>query len=105
MNDNQDNSNDTTKKPGAMIQVLMGFGISLVGYLLTIGIISLANTMIVTAIIVFLILALFSFLTVRFFRKGYTAMAITMLVFISPLIVFLLLFGACAVTMLPSGLN
>lgn len=105
MNNNQDNSNDTANKPGAMIQILMGFGISLVGYLLTIGIISLANTMVITAIIVFLVLAIFGFLTVRFFRIGYVATAITMLTFISPLIIFLLLFGACAVTMLPSGLN
>ena len=101
MNDNQDNSNNTSKKPETMIQILMGVGISLTAYFLTIGIAYLAKTLGVTAIIAFAILTLFGFLIVRFFRTGYRAAAITMLIFISPLIVFLLVFGACALTMLP----
>lgn len=101
MNDNQDNSNNTEKRPETMIQILMGFGISLAAYVVTIGIAFLSKTIGVTSIIAFIIIALSGFLIVKFFRTGYKAAAITMLVFISPLIVFLLLFGACALIMLP----
>jgi hypothetical protein len=101
MNDNQDNSNNTGKKPETMIQILMGFGISLAAYALTIGIGYLTKTMAATSIIGSIILALFAFLIVRFFRTGYKTAAITMLIFISPLIASLLLFGACALIMLP----
>ena len=101
MNDNQDNSNNVEKRPETIMQVLMGFGISLAAYALTIGIAFLSKTLAVTSIIAFLILSLSGFLIVKFFRIGYKATAITMLVFISPLIVFLLLFGACALVMLP----
>jgi len=101
MNDNQDNSSNTSKKPETMIQILMGLGISLSAYVLTIGIAYFTKTMGVTSIIAFVIIALSGFLIVRFFRTGYKAAAMTMLIFISPLIIFLLLFGACALIMLP----
>lgn len=102
MNDNQDNSNNTRKKPDTIIQILMGFGISFAAYVLTVGMTYFTGSMTITAIIACVILAMFGFLIVRFFRTGYKAAAITMLVFISPLIVFLLLFGACALTLIPS---
>lgn len=101
MNDNLDNSNNTGKKPETAIQILMGFGISLAAYALTIGIAFFMKTVGATSIVAFVIIALSAFLIVKFFRKGYKAAAITMLVLISPLIVFLLLFGACALIMLP----
>lgn len=101
MSDNQNNTNNTENKPNTFIQILIGLGISFGAYVLTIGISSLFNTMAVTAMVAFVVLTLFAFLVVRFFRTGYKAAAITMLIFISPLIVLLLLLGACAVTMLP----
>lgn len=101
MNDNQDNSNNTEKKPGTLIQILIGFGISFAAYALTIGIAYLTNTIAVTSIIALAVLALLGFLIVRFFRTGYKAAAITMLIFICPLIIILLLFGACALIALP----
>ncbi|HYE08792.1 MAG TPA: hypothetical protein VEF53_01285 [Patescibacteria group bacterium] len=101
MNDNQNNSNNMENKPKTIIHILMGMGISVIAYALTIGIASVVNTMAVTAIMAFIILGVFGFLIVRFFRTGYTAAAITMLIFISPLLVFLLLFGACAIVGLP----
>jgi hypothetical protein len=101
MNDNPNNSNNLENKPKTIIQVLIGIGISVVAYALTIGIANVANTMIVTSIMAFIILGVFGFLIVRFFRTGYMAAAITMLFFISPLLLFLLLFGACAIIGLP----
>jgi type IV secretory pathway VirB6-like protein len=101
MSDNQNNSNKDPKKAGAVVQILIGLGISLAAYFLTFGLSSIFNTMGITAIIAFVILALFGFLIVKFFRTGYKAAAITMLIFISPLIILLLLLGACALTTLP----
>ena len=101
MNNNQDNSTNTKKKPETAIQILMGFGISMAVYAITFGFAYFTKTMVFTSILAFLMLALFGFLIVRFFRTGYRAAAITMLVFISPLIIFLLLFGACALIAFP----
>jgi ABC-type multidrug transport system permease subunit len=95
MNDNQDNSNNIEKKPSTIIQIINGTGISTIAYILIILIGSVANNIVVLAITAFVILAFFAFLIVRFFRTGYKTTAITMLIFISPLLAFLFLFGAC----------
>ncbi|MDF2841070.1 MAG: hypothetical protein K0Q99_1842 [Clostridia bacterium] len=97
MNDNQNNSNNT-EKPGVFLQILMGMGIAIAAYVMIFGIASLINTMIFTTLTAFVVLAFACFLIIRFFRTGYKAAAIAMLVLISPLVFLLMVFGACALT-------
>ncbi len=101
MNDNQDNSNNLEKKPSTVIHILIGFGISIVAYALAIGTSFLINSMVFTSITELILLALFAFLVVKFFRKGYKTIAITMLILITPLMFFLLFLGACTIILLP----
>lgn len=94
MNNNQNN-------PSTIIQILIGFGIALLSYAIAIGTFYITGSMILIAIMAIILITLFAFLVVKFFRKGYKAMAITMLAMISPLIFMLLFYGACAIILLP----
>lgn len=91
---------DNQNKPSKAIQILIGIGISLVSYALTVGNLFITKSMVITSIIALIVLALFAFLVVKFFRKGYRVVAITMLILITPQIFFLLFFGACSIIMI-----
>lgn len=101
MSDNQNDSNEMRKKPSTVIQILIGLGISLLAYALTILPGYVVNNYPIAAIFDLVILVVFGFLIVRFFRTGYTAAAVTMLILITPALFILLLFGACAIVSIP----
>ena len=106
LSNSKDNSMDNNKlpqnkKPNTIIDLLIGAGISAIAYSL-IWFVSIGKFPgSVIALIDFIILAAFGFLTVKFFRKGHTAAAIIMLVLITPSILGLLLLGACMVIGMP----
>lgn len=89
------------KKPNTWLDILMGLGISAAAYAL----IWFASTrripVIAVALICLALLAVFGFLTVKFFRKAHTAAAVTMIILISPGVFALLLFGACSLMFAP----
>jgi len=89
------------KKKNTGRNLLLGFGISAAAYICIwlIAITGLPRS--VMALSYFVILGIFGFLTVKFFRIGYTVAAIIMLALISPILLALLLFGACTVLGFP----
>lgn len=94
MNNNQNN-------PSTVIQILIGIAIALLSYAIAFGTFYLTGSMLIISIMAIILIALFAFLVVKFFRKDYKAVAVTMLAMISPLIFILLFYGACALILLP----
>ncbi|WP_010681330.1 hypothetical protein [Acetivibrio cellulolyticus] len=95
--DSDNNRSAGAKKPNVFLDILMGVGISAITYFLgrLIPLTKFPSTII--ALIYFILLGAFVFLTVKFFRTMHTAAAITMLVSVSPFIFSLLLIGACSI--------
>lgn len=81
------------KKPNVILDILIGIGISALTYALIWYFVTLS------AIVgVLFILVINGFLVVKFFRMAHEAAAITILVSITPAVLLLLLFGACAIS-------
>lgn len=89
--------NQPPKGPNVLLDILMGIGISVAAYALMLFV---SNGILSTGIAVLidlLAVAVYVFLIVKFFRTSHTAAAVVMIVFISPAILVLLLWGACSV--------
>jgi hypothetical protein len=88
-------------KPNTLLDLLIGTGISAAAYAL----IWFASTrripIIAIALICLVVLAVFGFLTVKFFRTAHTAAAVIMVILMSPGLFALLLFGACSLMFSP----
>ncbi|HEY5586251.1 MAG TPA: hypothetical protein VIK78_17380 [Ruminiclostridium sp.] len=101
-NNSIDNSNPPpSKNPNTVLDVFMGIGISAIAYALTWFVFRGQYNAMITVLIDFIIIAAFGFLTVRFFRTNHKVSAIIMLALISPVILNLLLLGACGLILLP----
>jgi len=103
-NSHQDSGDNTTppaKKPNVFFDVLVGVGISAAAYISLWVISSAGRPLAVIALLDFIILAAFLFLTVKFFRTGHTVAGLIMIVAIAPGVFALLLFGACSLMFLP----
>lgn len=76
--------------------LLMGIGISAVGYGFIFLLFSLGLPMTYVALTTMLIMCALAFLIVKFFRTKRTNAAVIMLVLWAPSVLFLLLMGSCA---------
>lgn len=83
------------KKPNALLEMLMGIGISAVTYVLLWFASTGRYPVAVKALADIVILAAFIFLTVKLLRNVHKIAAVTMLALISPGIFWMMLFGAC----------
>lgn len=87
--------NNIGKKPNTLKDILTGFGISAAAYaIIWLAGIGLPGSLM--ALTCLAVVGIFGFITVKFFRKGHTAAAIIMLTMISPALLAILLYGACA---------
>lgn len=88
-------------KPNIAVELLMGLGFSILAYFiimyLTLGNMSLLGK----ALFDFVILTVYGFLIIKFFRTNHVTAAIIMLILIAPIILLLLLFGACGLMVSP----
>lgn len=96
----ENNGEPTPKKPDPSKDLLIGAGISVLTYVViwVLSIIKLPMT--VMALMDGAILVAFGFLVVKFFRTNHTNAAVIMLVFISPGLLVLLLFGSCSLLLM-----
>lgn len=88
---NDSNNQPSKKKPNIILDILIGIGISAITYALLWYFVKLS------IVGILFILVVNVFLIVKFFRTAYTAAATIILVFITPVVFFLLLLGACAI--------
>lgn len=92
------NNRPEPKKPKPLLELAIGVGTSLIAYILISAVVSIGRFQVtVQALIAFLIVAAFGFITVKCFRTGHKIAAVIMLALISPLIFVLLLMGACSI--------
>lgn len=96
----ENNGEPTPNRPDPSKDLLLGAGISVLTYAV-IWLLSLIHLpMTVMALIDAGILSAFGFLVVKFFRTNHTNAAVIMLVFISPGLLVLLLFGSCSLLLM-----
>lgn len=94
-NNNQGNE-PNEKKPKTSAEVLLGILISAFFYIVTVGIFNMNSiTPAIREIVLFIILGLFVFVCVKLFRTKHRLAGTLVIVLTSPLILFMLLAGAC----------
>lgn len=88
-------------EPNAGLEVLIGLGLSALFYGLVIGTLALnIDSMIIKQLVDFVFLIAAVFIGVRLTRRNHKIAGIILLCLLAPLILFMLLFGACALLLM-----
>lgn len=89
------------KKPNTLLDILLGLGLSAAAYFIIWLTTTVRMPVVFILLVDFVVLVALGFLSVRFLRRGHKPAGATMLILISPAILGLLIFGACAALFTP----
>lgn len=97
----EQDSQSSDKKPNTLLDILLGLALSAAAYFM-IWLVTIVRIPVIYILLVdFVVLVAFGFLSVRFLRRGHKPAGVTMLILISPGVLGLLIFGACAALFVP----
>lgn len=89
------------KKPNTLLDILLGLALSAAAYFVIWLTTTVRMPVVFILLVDFVVLVALGFLSVRFLRRGHKPAGVTMLILISPAILGLLIFGACAALFVP----
>lgn len=89
------------KKPNTLLDILLGLALSAVAYFIIWLTTTVRMPVVFILLVDFVVLVALGFLSVRFLRRGHKPAGATMIILISPAILGLLIFGACAALFVP----
>ena len=89
------------KKPNTLLDILLGLALSAAAYFVIWLTTAVRMPVVFILLVDFVVLVALGFLSVRFLRRGHKPAGTTMIILISPAILGLLIFGACAALFAP----